>query len=142
MATPDIYSAQAESRARDVTKAPPHPKTRLQERLDVALQEYAELLAKQRSGGPVDLSEIDRELTVCDGAIEGVHQRLAELTARLQPVLPSHVIAVLTGEDPGVRQDPLDEYEVSTEIGTRLRGLQREISSVASALSHLLAVRL
>lgn len=118
-------------------------KTRLQERLDVALQEYAELLAKQRSGGPNDLSEIDRELTVCVGAIEGVHQRLAELTARLQSVLPGHVIAVLTGEDPGVvRQDRLDEYEVSTEVGTRLRGLQQEISNVEDALSHLLAVRL
>lgn len=115
------------------------PQSDLQRRIEQAQAEGMERRTKSRNGGPEDMSEVDRELTMASGAIQGVQQRLAELAVKLGPVMPGDTLSRLQrGDDTLARQ----EFEIATEVGQRVRSLTMEISEIEHALSYLLAVRL
>lgn len=111
--------------------------TDMQRRLEQALSEHAEVRMSVRNGGPDDLPEVERELTMCSGAIHGVQQRVADLAARLMPVMPGDGLTRLLKDiEPGSSLEP----DTQTEVGQRLRSLQRQMSEIETVLSHLIAL--
>jgi hypothetical protein len=108
------------------------PTTEFQDRMNRALEER-QVARMEGPGSPDTIPEIQRELTMVQGAMQGVHQRLADLVAVLGPVMPSK-------QADAIRQiEPLrdDSFEVVTEMGRGLRGVQVDLHEVESVLSLL-----
>lgn len=129
----DIREAAAEMRGM-ATAA--RPQTDLQRRLESELQMHHEVRSKRReSGGPDDMSEIDRELTMATGALEGLYQRIGTLAAALQPVLNPNTVGQLI-DGPG-RVDPRDAYETNSEVGQRIAKITRAIAECEDVVGSL-----
>lgn len=120
---------------------PTHPMTRLQSRIQDEVQMHHEVLAKHRdSGGPEMMGEIDRELTMATGALEGVYQRLGGLAAKLAPVMPGDTLLNMTA---GPGRALQDSFEVNSEVGRRIHEVTAAISEIEDALGTLVnSVRL
>lgn len=112
------------------------PQTHVQSLIE---QETALRMEAREKGAPGDMPEIDREITMVQGALQGVEQRLAELAARLRPVLDEKTWAVLNhGDDNRVLADSTrDDLHPQSEYGVRLRNVQYEIAAVEHFLSYL-----
>lgn len=117
------------------------PQTDLQRRLQSASEEYAERQVQIHNGGPEDMGEVDREVQMLQGAIQGVHQRLAELAVRLAPVLRPVTLDTLMRE---TRAKPTreDQYAPETPLGQRVRRIAEDISEIEDVISALIGVRL
>jgi hypothetical protein len=117
------------------------PQTEFQRRLESSQTEGMERASQVRNGGPGDMSEIDRELTMASGALQGVQQRIAELAVKLGPVLPGDTVGrMMQGAD--FPRKGSDEFEINTEVGQRIRQVTNQISELEDAVSMLLSVRL
>lgn len=113
---------------------PKPPQTDLQRRLDSELQMYQEsLMARREKGGPDDLGEVDRELTMAAGALEGLYQRIGALAATLGPAMPAGLVQELLHQ-PGRASD---EPEVFTQVGQRIAQIRRAISECEDVLGAL-----
>lgn len=113
--------------------------TDLQRRLESELDMHLEITAKRRNGGPEELGEIDRELLILSGALEGLGQRVGALAATLGPVLPGDIHAHLMQP----QADPDDGFMVATEVGQRIATIRRAVTQTEHVLSVLLnSVRL
>lgn len=123
--------------ARPEKAQPKRALTNLQKRIEDEVQMHLQAdMERREKGGPNDLSEVDRELTMCVGALEGLYQRLGALAAKLGPVMPGGTVASMT-QGPG-RVDSHD-FEVTTEVGQRINALHRSISEIEDALGVLVA---
>lgn len=91
---------------------------------------------ERRDEAPDRVPEIDREITMIQGALQGIEQRVGELAAALHPVLDPKTWAALTHGDIE-RMAVSDELAPTTEYGERLRRIQYEISALEATLSYL-----
>lgn len=113
---------------------PTRPMTHLQSRIE---QEMSMRMERRGEGGPHDAPEIDREITMVQGALHGVEQRLGELVAKLQPVMhPKEYAALVSGGDHVMRPDT-DDLAPMTEYGQRIREIQYAVTGIEHALSYL-----
>lgn len=116
---------------------PKPAQTQLQRRLESENQMYQEtLMTRREKGGPDDLGEIDRELTMATGALEGLYQRIGALAAVLGPVMPAGLVQKLL-DQPGRVNDEHEEHEVFTELGQRVAQIRRAISECEDVLGSL-----
>lgn len=130
---------ERETRARTGAEEPAtRAATPLQRRIREAL-EMAEIAEHERraKGGPDDLGEVDRELTMIEGALEGVRQRVGEVTASVRPVLDEKALAAVLGELEQYQARSDDEWAPRTAVGRRVRGIQTALSEIEAALAYL-----
>ena len=117
--------------------APMRPQTDLQRRLESEHQMHHESSMKLREqGSPETFGEVDREVTMCMGALEGLYQRIGALTAILGPIMPSGVGNRMQSGEGRIDVSP---YEVETEVGQRIQVIHRAISECEDTVGGLVA---
>ena len=110
------------------------PMTRLQERLQSEAQMHAESQMERRErGGPEHLGEIDRELTMAIGALEGLFQRIGALAAVLEPVLTP---GAAQRDSLALRKEP-EEFEINSQVGRRVADIRRAITECEDVLGSI-----
>lgn len=114
---------------------PTRGRSELQERLMRQLEETTEM---KRSGSPEDMPEIERELVIIEGALQGVEQRVAEALAHLRRVIPDmHLEKAIHAEPGQLRQaGPLE-----THYGRRLSRVSQRLSEVEAMLGVIQGAR-
>lgn len=113
------------------------PTSDFMRRLHEALAQSEERRQQVRGGGPEEMPELDRELTMLQGATTSVQTRLADLVAAMTPVLGVKTLTGIadSGEVTDVRRD--EQFPIETGYGQRMRNLQRDLSEVEAVLSQL-----
>lgn len=135
----DIRDAVAEKRSMDRLegmKAPLMAQTPLQQRIVSELEMHAEGAQKRRAGGPDDMTEIDREFTMLEGALEGVYQRVGTLVGVLLPVADEALVARIQSPDARVLND---HFQITSTFGHRLRELHGRINELEDVLSTIVS---
>lgn len=114
------------------------PQTELQRRVRDALEMHDAVEGERRAkGGPDDLGELDRELTMIEGALQGVYQRFGETVAAVRPVLDPKALHALLEAEPHSLHSTVDSLAPRTVVGERVRRLQYALSELEQALAFV-----
>lgn len=108
----------------------------LQDRVLQALEMASSVSLEQHAGSPDMVPEIERELTMLEGALQGVYQRVGEVVAACESVLTTRALNAICEEQPA-RPPSEDAFAIETSLGRRLRELQYRLTEIEHALSYL-----
>lgn len=113
--------------------------TDLQVRIQSESDIQIETMEGRRSGSPEELPEIERELTMLTGAMEGLYQRLGALAAVLTPVLDPGTHEYLMTQGQGRPLGSASDFEIVTPVGQHIAKISMAIGQCEDALGALVA---